>query len=48
MEKTTRTFDYTLGDKVIMIRMTDYYKSGTIYRTLEIVKVRKINKENES
>lgn len=40
MEKPT-TFDYTLRDTVVTIRMTDHCKSGTIYRTLEIVKVRK-------
>lgn len=46
MEKTTRTFDYTIGNTVVTIRMTDHCKSGTIYRTSEIVKVRRINKED--
>lgn len=44
MEKPI-TFDYTIGDTVFTIRMTDHCKSGTIYRTPEIVKVRRINKE---
>lgn len=47
MEKTVRTFDYTLGDTVVTIRITDHCKSGTIYRTPEIVKVRKRRKPHD-
>lgn len=47
MEQTTRTFDYKFGDKVVTIRVTDRCKSGTIYRTPEIVKVRRINEEDD-
>ena len=47
MKKTTRTFDYKIGDMVLTIRITDHCKSGTIYRTPEIVKVRKRRKQND-
>lgn len=47
MEQTTRTFDYKFGDTMVTIRVTDRCKSGTIYRTPEIVKVRRINKEDD-
>lgn len=46
MEKPT-TFDYIIGDTVVTIKMTDHCKSGTIYRTPEIVKVRKRRKQND-
>lgn len=38
--KTVETFDYPLGNMILTIRITERCKSGTIYRTPEIIKVR--------
>lgn len=38
--KTVETFEYPLGNMILTIRITERCKSGTIYRTPEIIKVR--------